>query len=46
MTTFQCPTCKKTVQALAKSAGHRCPNNKSKFTEFKIVERGGSENAR
>jgi DNA-directed RNA polymerase subunit RPC12/RpoP len=38
MTSWRCPKCYDEIKALATSVGHRCPNNKSKFTEWEIVE--------
>jgi len=39
MTTFQCPKCHRTTEALAKEAGHRCPSNRNKFVQFTVIQK-------
>lgn len=34
MTTFTCPGCGASMDAIASSAGHRCPNRRNRYTEW------------
>jgi hypothetical protein len=37
MTTFQCPKCHRTTEALAKDVSHRCPAFRNQYVKFEVV---------
>ena len=38
MKTWRCPKCSAEIQALGSAVSHRCPNNKSLFTNWELIE--------
>jgi len=38
MKSWRCPKCKSEVEAIASAVAHSCPNNKSAFTAYELIE--------